>query len=219
MKKILSSILVFTLIVLLCCSCGETATYGEPYEPTITIDTTGHTLHNVEIVVKDYGIITLTLDETLAPITVQNFLKLANEGFYDGLTFHRIMSGFMIQGGDPKGNGTGGSDEQIKGEFYANGVENDLLHKRGIISMARAGASPFASEEVQEAARNSASSQFFIMHVDYPYLDGDYAAFGWVTSGMEFVDQICEDAKPTDNNGTIPASKQPIIETIRVVTE
>ena len=218
MKKILSSILVFTLIVLLCCSCNDAPAYGEPFDATITIDTTGHILHDIEIVVKDYGIITLTLDETLAPITVQNFLKLANEGFYDGLTFHRIMSGFMVQGGDPNGDGTGSSSEKIKGEFYANGVENDLLHKRGIISMARSGENPWYGITA-EMANNSASCQFFIMHVDYPYLDGDYAAFGWVTSGMEFVDQICEDAKPTDNNGTIPKSEQPVIETIRVVTK
>lgn len=218
MKKILSAILIFSLIALLCCSCSETAGYGEPFDANVTIDTTGHVLHNVEITVKDYGIITLTLDETVAPITVQNFIKLANEGFYDGLTFHRIMSGFMIQGGDPKGDGTGGSEENIKGEFSSNGVENDLLHKRGIISMARSGENPWYGITA-EMANNSASSQFFIMHVDYPYLDGDYAAFGWVTSGMEFVDQICEDAEPTDNNGTIPASKQPVIESIRVITE
>ena len=124
----------------------------------------------------------------------------------------------MVQGGDPKGDGRGGSSERIKGEFYANGVKNDLLHKRGIISMARSGENPWYGITA-EMAYNSASSQFFIMHVDYPSLDGKYAAFGWVTSGMEFIDQICEDAKPTDNNGTIPASDQPVIETIRVVTK
>ena len=217
MKKILSLCLILALAAALLCSCSKKETYGEPFNAPININTTDHVLHNVEITVKNYGIITLTLDETLAPITVQNFIKLANEGFYDGLTFHRIISGFMIQGGDPKGNGTGGSSETIKGEFSSNGVENKLSHVRGVISMARQGASPYASEEQKEAARNSASSQFFIMHTTYPSLNGEYAAFGWVTSGMEFVDAICADARPTDNNGTIPANKQPVIISVRVV--
>ena len=183
-------------------------TYGEAFNANIGIDTTGHTLHNIEIKIEKYGIITLTLDETIAPVTVQNFIKLTNEGFYDGLTFHRIMEGFMMQGGDPKGNGTGGSAETIKGEFDLNGFNNPLKHVRGVISMAR-----------KSYPYDSATSQFFIMHTDYPSLDGSYASFGWVTSGMEFVDAICAEAKVVDNNGTVLAANQPKIISIRVVTE
>ncbi len=125
--------------------------------------------------------IKIELDPTAAPITVANFEKLVKEGFYDGLTFHRIIPGFMIQGGDPKGNGTGGSKENIKGEFASNGVNNPLKHTRGVISMARA------------MDPNSASSQFFIMHADAPHLDGQYAAFGKVVEGMDVVDQIANE--------------------------
>ncbi len=114
----------------------------------------------------------------VAPKTVANFLKLAKEGFYDGLTFHRVIPGFMIQGGDPAGNGTGGAKENIPGEFASNGFKNDLKHTRGVLSMARA------------MNPNSASSQFFIMHADAPHLDGDYAAFGKVIKGMDAVDKI-----------------------------
>ncbi|MDD6258918.1 MAG: peptidylprolyl isomerase [Erysipelotrichaceae bacterium] len=132
------------------------------------------------------GLIKIELDEQAAPITVANFKKLVKEGFYDGLTFHRIIPGFMIQGGDPNGNGTGGSKENIKGEFAANGVNNPIRHKRGVISMARA------------MDPDSASSQFFIMHADAPHLDGQYAAFGHVTEGMDVVDEIAN--VPTDWN-------------------
>ncbi len=130
--------------------------------------------------------IELELYPEVAPITVKNFEKLVSEGFYDGLIFHRVIPGFMIQGGDPLGNGMGGADENIKGEFRANGVKNDLKHTRGVISMARA------------FDPNSASSQFFIMHADAPHLDGQYAAFGKVVSGMEAVDEIA--SIPTDYN-------------------
>ena len=163
--------------------------------------------HQAEIKVKDYGTIKVELDADTTPISVTNFVNLAKDGFYDGLTFHRIMSGFMIQGGDPKGNGTGGSDTTIKGEFSANGVENDISHTRGTISMARS------------QAMDSASSQFFIVHEDSPFLDGNYAAFGHVTEGMEVVDAICEAAVPTDSNGTIPADSQPVIESITILSE
>ena len=159
----------------------------------------------VEIDVKDYGKIKLELDPTAAPLTVQNFLNVVNEGFYDGLTFHRIMEGFMIQGGDPKGNGTGGSTNQIKGEFESNGVKNPISHKRGVISMARSN------------NMNSASSQFFIVHQDSTFLDGQYAAFGAVTEGMEVVDKIATGVKPVDNNGTIPAENQPVINSIKII--
>ena len=160
--------------------------------------------YTADIVVKDYGTITVELDGEAAPKTVENFVSLAESGFYDGLTFHRIMDGFMIQGGDPNGDGTGGSGETITGEFSANGYDNPLSHTRGTISMARS------------SDYDSASSQFFIMQEDTTSLDGQYAAFGHVTSGMEVVDAICEDAQPTDDNGTIPADQQPVIETITV---
>ena len=156
----------------------------------------------VEIVVQGYGTITAELYGNVAPITVENFLKLADEGFYDGLTFHRIISGFMIQGGDPNGNGTGGSPERIKGEFSANGVPNGIAHVRGVLSMARS------------SAYDSASSQFFIMHADAPHLDGQYAAFGRVLSGIEVVDAICEATKVQDKNGTVLPENQPVIERI-----
>ena len=157
-----------------------------------------------KIEVENYGTITLKLEGKKAPITAQNFVDLAKSGFYDGLTFHRIIKGFMIQGGDPNGNGTGGSDKTIKGEFKDNGVKNNIKHKRGVISMARS------------SDYDSASSQFFIMQEDNDSLDGQYAAFGHVTKGMKIVDQICEDADPMDDNGTIAESKQPVIKTIKV---
>ena len=160
--------------------------------------------HDVEIKVKDYGTIDVQLDADTAPITVTNFIKLVQENFYDGLTFHRIIDGFMIQGGDPQGTGMGGSDETIKGEFSENGVKNDISHVRGTISMARS------------SAPDSASSQFFIVQSDSTYLDGDYAAFGHVTSGMDVVDQICKDVTPTDGNGSIAKDQQPVIESIRM---
>ena len=161
--------------------------------------------HHVTITVKDYGEIAVELYGDEAPITVANFLKLAGDGFYDGLTFHRIISGFMIQGGDPLGTGMGGADEEIKGEFANNGVENPLSHTRGAISMAR-------SQKM-----DSASSQFFIVHEDSQFLDGDYACFGYVTEGMEVVDAICKDTQIEDNNGTVAKENQPVIEKIQVV--
>ena len=132
----------------------------------------------VKIEMMAGGVITLELDATAAPITVANFEKLVKEGFYDGLIFHRVIAGFMIQGGDPTGTGMGGSEEEIKGEFAMNGVNNPIRHERGVISMART------------QAPNSASSQFFICHADAFFLDGQYAAFGKVTDGIEVVDKI-----------------------------
>lgn len=161
--------------------------------------------HHAEIVVKNYGTIVLELDADVAPITVENFANLVNEGFYNGLTFHRIISGFMIQGGDPLGNGTGGSSKTIKGEFASNGVKNSISHVRGTISMARS------------SMPNSASSQFFIVHQDSTFLDGKYAAFGTVTSGMEVVDKICADTAVEDNNGTVAKNNQPVIEKITII--
>ena len=141
----------------------------------------------------------------VAPNTVNNFISLVKKGFYDGLIFHRIIAGFMIQGGDPLGTGLGGSDEEIKGEFASNGVENPLSHTRGAISMARS------------QIKDSASSQFFIVHEDSTFLDGDYACFGYVTEGMEVVDAICKDTKVEDNNGSVAKANQPVIESIEVV--
>ncbi len=140
----------------------------------------------VRIEMENGGIIELELYPEIAPITVANFEKLVSEGFYNGLIFHRVIPGFMIQGGDPLGTGYGGSDENIKGEFRLNGVNNTISHKRGVISMARS------------QHPNSASSQFFIMHADGEFLDGQYAAFGKVTKGIEVVDEIA--SIPTDYN-------------------
>lgn len=175
----------------------ETEAYSNsPSDFTVT--------NTVEIKVKDYGTIVVDLYGNLAPITVKNFLKLVNEKFYDGLTFHRIISGFMIQGGAPK---SGSSEvETIKGEFAANGIENNLEHKRGVISMARTN------------VPDSASSQFFIMHADYPSLNGQYASFGMVRSGLDVVDKIAENNYTFENsNGFVVESQQPVIESIREV--
>lgn len=160
--------------------------------------------HHAVIDIKDYGVIKVELNADEAPITVTNFVKLAKDGFYDGLTFHRIIDGFMIQGGDPEGNGTGGSDKTIKGEFSENGVNNVLKHTRGAISMAR-------SQDY-----DSASSQFFIMHETNASLDGQYAAFGYVYEGMDVVDKIATSVPVTDNNGTVEAQNQPVINSIKI---
>lgn len=156
--------------------------------------------------IEGYGPVTLILDEGIAPETVKNFVNLAQSGFYDGLTFHRIIDGFMIQGGDPEGNGTGGSENTIPGEFLSNGFNNTLSHKKGVISMARS------------QLPNSASSQFFIVEEDSTFLDEQYAAFGYVTDGMDIVEKIAEDgsANATDDNGTIPSEDQPVISSITV---
>lgn len=198
-KKIIA-ILLAAILTLTFCGCSKR-------QSEFDSDTgSGYGTHHAVITVKDYGDIKLVLDGDTAPITVKNFVELAKSGFYDGLTFHRIIKGFMIQGGDPKGNGTGGSDKTIRGEFSKNGVENNISHKRGVISMAR----------LQD--NNSASSQFFIMHEDGDYLDGSYAAFGHVTEGMDVVDKIAENTPVTDSNGTVLKKNQPIIEKI-VITD
>lgn len=160
--------------------------------------------HHAEIDIKDYGVIKVELNGDVAPITVANFINLANSHFYDGLTFHRIIDGFMMQGGDPLGNGTGGSENTIKGEFSQNGVENNLSHTRGAISMARS------------TDMDSASSQFFIVQSDSTYLDGQYACFGYVTDGMNIVDEICKNAVTTDSNGSVSAENQPVINSITI---
>lgn len=192
MKKMrfLLGIVLIPLLFLTGCSSNEEVLTGK---------------HHAEIVVEDYGTIKVELDADQAPITVQNFIDLANSGFYNGLTFHRIIEGFMIQGGDPKGDGTGGSGHTIRGEFTQNGVNNNLSHTRGAISMARS------------SAMNSASSQFFIVHEDSTYLDGSYAVFGYVTDGIEVVDAIATSVSVEDSNGTVAKENQPIIEKITII--
>lgn len=231
MKKRLMSILLVAIMAVSLAACGKSGEEGSQTESsengtqsTESADADGQSdagdpeggqaaegagKHHVEITVKDYGTISVELDGDAAPITVENFLKLAGDGFYDGLTFHRIDPDFVIQGGDPLGNGGGGSDEQIKGEFATNGVENNLSHTRGAISMART------------SDPDSASSQFFIVREDSIFLDGEYACFGYVTEGMEVVDAICEnlpeDAVIDDRIGLVESESQPIIESIKVI--
>lgn len=184
---------------LVLCGCGESE---EKQEENYL---SGKYLVDIEI--QDKGTIRVELDADAAPITVTNFVNLVEEGFYDGLTFHRIIEGFMMQGGDPKGDGTGGSSQKIKGEFALNGHNNPISHKRGVISMARA------------QDYNSASSQFFIVHQNSEgSLDGKYAAFGHVVSGMEIVDKICETV-PQGYNGAVAAADRPVIESIVIRTE
>lgn len=196
MKKI-KKLLIITLILIAAVGCSKKENKMDNKYLSGKI--------NVLMQVKDYGDVKIELDADTAPITVTNFVKLVKNKFYDGLTFHRIMDGFMIQGGDPNGDGTGWSDETIKGEFEANGVKNNISHKRGVISMARS------------MNNDSASSQFFIVQQDSTFLDKQYAAFGHVTSGMDVVDKIAKDANPTDDNGTISENEQPVINYIKVI--
>lgn len=196
---------VLSLSLLTGCNSGKEETKKEEQtSKSETVNLEDQETVQAEIKVKDYGTIMVDLYPEIAPITVENFVKLAEDGFYDGLTFHRVMKGFMIQGGDPKGDSTGGAEETIKGEFSKNGVENPLSHKRGVVSMARS------------QMPDSASSQFFIVHEDSTYLDGEYAAFGYVTEGMDVVDKICEEATGQDQNGMLPKENQPVIESITV---
>lgn len=217
MKVKTGAILLLSSMLFVACSNSTNATSSTQSKADLESATTqatqakadhsepGQTQYEAVIKMKDYDQpIVFTMDEGIAPETVENFVKLAQSGFYDGLTMHRIMEGFMIQGGDPTGTGTGGSSHLITGEFAANGFDNSLKHVRGTVSMARSN------------DPDSASSQFFIMQADNESLDGNYAAFGTVTSGMEVVDQIAQKAEPTDNNGTIEADQQPVIESITV---
>ena len=197
MKKMLKVLLVLmTVVSLVGCSSSKTT---EKTKKTKTLK--GN--YQVEIKIKDYGTIYAEIDADTAPITVTNFVNLCKNHFYDGLTFHRIIKDFMIQGGDPNGDGTGGSKETIKGEFSDNGVENPLKHTRGALSMAR-------SQD-----NDSASSQFFIVQKTASHLDGQYAVFGYVYEGMDIVDKICDDVQVEDNNGTVAKENQPVIESIR----
>ena len=197
-------ILIAIMTIFLLTGCGGGSDAEGTYTPA-ELDTSA--TYYADIDIEDYGTITVQLDQEAAPVTCANFVELAESGFYDGLTFHRIIAGFMMQGGDPLGNGTGGSENNIVGEFSSNGIDNDLSHERGVISMARS------------SDPNSASSQFFICHEDSDFLDGDYAAFGMVTEGLDIVDAVCAEAQPSDSNGTIPAEAQPVIKTITIRTE
>lgn len=176
----------------------------ETYTPPALEDDVTYT---AKIDIQDYGTVTVKLDQSAAPITCANFVELAESGFYDGLTFHRIIEGSMMQGGDPEGTGYGGSEHNIVGEFSSNGYDNPLSHTRGAISMARSN------------DPNSASSQFFIVQQDATFWDGDYAVFGYVTDGMDVVDAVCEAAQPTDGNGGIAADQQPVITSITILTD
>lgn len=195
-KKIIA-LLVSTVLVMSFAGCSQKAEVKE--------DKISGT-HNAVITVEKFGEIKIELYGDIAPITVKNFIDLANKGFYDGLTFHRIIENFMIQGGCPKGDGTGNSGTNIKGEFKSNGIDNNLSHERGVISMARGGYS-----------MDSASSQFFIVHKDSPHLDGDYAAFGRVTEGMDVVDRIATETEVYGSNGEVMSYHQPVITSIKIV--
>ena len=161
--------------------------------------------HHAEIVVEEYGTITIEINADIAPITASNFLNLAKKGFYDGNSFYRVIDGFAIYGGDPNGNGTGTSGSTIEGEFTANGVANSLTNTRGAIGMARG------------THYNSASCQFYILQADATYLDGDFAVFGYVISGLNVVDQICAGTPTTGSDGYVAAANQPVIKEIKVV--
>ena len=198
-KKILPILLSFLLIIFVS-GCGEETDNSKLKEDKIT------GTHHATITVEKFGEIEIELYGDKAPITVKNFMDLAKDGFYDGLTFHRIIENFMIQGGCPKGDGTGDSGQNIKGEFANNGVDNDISHVRGVISMARGGYD-----------NNSGSCQFFIVHQDSPHLDGDYAAFGKVTKGMDDVDKIATETEVYGGNGEVMSYHQPVIKTIKII--
>ena len=207
-KTVITLVTPLILSMIFSVGCAKSSNTATTNDNAMHIDASSlETDTYADIEIENYGTITVALDKTSAPVTVDNFINLAESGFYDGLTFHRIMEGFMMQGGDPKGDGSGGADSKIVGEFKENGYDNNLSHTRGAISMARA------------MAYDSASSQFFIVHEDSTFLDGTYAGFGYVTEGMDIVDQICEEAVPTDNNGTIPKEAQPVIKTITIRVE
>ena len=207
MKKFTILIISLILALALFTACGDDGSKSEPAAPQENQESaeteSGETLplRHVELTIQDYGTVKLELDPNEAPVTVENFIKLASDGFYDGLKFHRIMDGFMIQGGanpnvelDP-----------IVGEFSSNGYENNISHTEGVISMARTN------------QPNSATSQFFITVADDTFLDGNYAAFGYVTEGLDVCKKIAQDAEPVDDNGTIPEDQQPVIESVVVI--
>ncbi len=207
LKKIIAIILCVALALFAFAACDKTESSTAKPDPNLSKPTGAYSngTHHAEITIEDYGVIKLELYADIAPITVQNFCDLANDGFYDGLTFHRIISGFMMQGGGYREDGSEKDTASIKGEFSANGVKNDLAHMRGVISMARTN------------VMDSASSQFFIVHETSPHLDGQYAAFGMVTDGMDIVDEICAETPVTDSNGSVSLNNRPIIESIKII--
>lgn len=190
MKKAVSIVMSAVLILLCFASCGSKGMKGT---------------HHAEMVIKNYGTVKIELYGDQAPLTVENFVNLCNKGFYDGLTFHRYVKDFVLQGGDPEGTGLGGCESSVKGEFSANGLKNTIKHKKGVISMAR-----------NQFDFNSASSQFFICLKNScsDDLDGQYAAFGKITEGMDIIDKLCADLTESD---CLPADQQPVIETIKVI--
>lgn len=199
MKRILSKIIALTLLLAIGVACLTACEYRATSKPESQLV---NTANYVVIKLRDIGDVVIKLDRDNAPETCKNFVRLATEGFYDGLTFHRVIANFMVQGGDPKGNGTGDSGTNITGEFIANGHYNNLSHTRGVISMARSN------------DYNSASSQFFICVTDYPSLDGLYASFGVVISGMEHVDEIVTRTAHLATNGIVPKGDRVVIETV-----
>ncbi len=214
MKKISAVMAILMVFLLLFSACaqqkenadtkvesGETGSETEETDFVYDFDS-GELLsgkHYVEMEVQDYGTMIIEVDADAAPISATNFLRLVSLGFYDGLTFHRIMAGFMAQGGNGRDSDLADQAVPIVGEFAANGYDNPISHTRGTISMARTN------------VFDSATSQFFIMHKDYTGLDGGYAAFGHVIRGIEVVDAMCEAARPVDNNGSIAPADQPVI--------
>lgn len=201
-RKILAFVLAFIMLTVpVLCSCekDDEENGNMPADYKVT--------HTARIEIRGYGVIELELYGEEAPITVENFVSLANSGFYEGLTFHRIIDGFMMQGGGFDIDGVQKRCATIKGEFQENGVKNTIKHERGVISMARSN------------HPDSASSQFFIVHDVADWLDGAYAAFGRVTSGIEIVDKICTEAQPIDGNGSIAVSDRPIIVSVTVVAK
>ncbi len=206
MKKKLASLCILSLLsVFLLAGCGNKE---EKNNPNYNVDNYLSGTHYALMEVENYGEIYLELNADAAPATVTNFVNLVNDGFYNGLTFHRIVDGFMIQGGDPEGTGLGGATYSVPGEFSMNGYKNAISHVRGTISMARTATD-----------YNSASSQFFIVHEDSTALDGYYAGFGKVVFGMEHVDKICYDILVEDEEGTVLKENQPVISSITMVEE
>ena len=205
MKRHLMAWLLVVCILLTMTACSSKTTGKVRSDGIVQVVLDEDTTYYADIEIKNYGTITVQLDQSAAPVTVENFVSLAKSGYYEGLTFHRIIAGFMMQGGAPTSIET--MTNSIVGEFSENGYENPILHKRGVISMAR-------SQDY-----NSANSQFFIMHMDYPSLDGKYAAFGQVIEGMEVVDAICFSARPINYNGGIAPEAQPVIKKITIREE
>ncbi len=202
-KSSYTTVIIFAAVILAAAAAFLFFGREKPVESAPALDE--NKAYYADIVIEEYGKITVLLDQKSAPITAANFVYLADKGFYTGLTFHRIMEGFMMQGGAPKNE----ADEApcIVGEFAANGYNNPIKHERGVISMAR-------SKDM-----NSANSQFFIMHETKEHLDGEYAAFGRVIEGMDVVDAVCESAQPINGNGAIAAKDQPVIRSITIRVE